>query len=531
MLKGGLIMLKPFIQIIKKMNKINVKGISYQISDEWNDYANKLGAYFNISGEELINRVYNDTGVVEPMLARIGAIINILYQERNDNPIINIVDTPGQDQFELLKSMLELNTYSVTFNKINKSINEKAMRDLFLVVSGMLKPGYNFPTRTHKYLINFTFLDEVINDLDNYDNTIELIKDEYNNFRSDVDDLFTKISEGYYYDKAIKLLNKFSIKELIENNPKKKKLINFMVNNKRIIDYDDWSELLSNIKLSSDGKFNKDNYRLLNDLFTIPSMNNNLIDKLENKSDLNELLNELLFTTSNNSIDFVNIGRLIKLTKEFQEGLINKPELIGVNVSSARPITGFYGVKLYNLMIDVLKNHYDNKGISIIPSSFIGEGAQGKTQNCLIELFLNGKADSWFNDGSMSTTTSNVFLDSIKESFFNEGYLNLEAVIQAAATLSKNELGVEDDNEFYFPTKNELIRRKELWSNYVKDALDNIKDANGLIDYFGISNKQIKHLSKLSDEKKEEFINSLIEIFSIPQDLEDKFLGLMNKII
>ncbi len=522
--------MSKFIEIISEMNKIKPADVSYQISDEWKNYANELGAYFGISGEELIKSVYHATGVVEPMLKRIGSIINILYQERNDDPVINIVDTPGQEQFELLKSMLDLNIYSVTFNKINKSISEKAMRDLFLVVSGMLKPGYD-QTRTHKYLINFTFLDNVINDIDNYDDTIELIRDEYNNFRKYVDDLFKKISEGYYYNKAVELLNHFSIKELIENNPNKNKLSELMINNKRIIDYNDWGELLNNIKLSTNNGLYKDGYNLLKRLFAIPSIKNKSVNKLEASDELNELLEELWFTSHNKSIDFVNIGRLIKLTKEFQEGLINKPKLIGVNVSSARPVTGFYGVKLYNLMIDVLKNDY-NTNIPFIASSFIGEGSQGKTQNCLIELFLDGKSDSWFNNGALSTTTSNVLLKDIKKLFFNSnGYLILEPIIQAATTLSKNELNIDEDNDFYFPTKSELIKRKELWNNYVNNALNNIEDASGLINYFGISSKQIKRLSKLDKEKKDKEIDSLIEVFSIPENLEKKFLELMNKII
>lgn len=256
-------------------------------------------------------------------------------------------------------------------------------------------------------------------------------------------------------------------------------------------------------------------------------INLTFLDKLAVNGVFNERKLERAYKNINDEYEVT--GELVSKLKNFTSSDGVNFKFLGAKVSSGRPCLGFLNA---NIDLITTKYFYDITN-NLIPKytpvgdnaklSYLGEGAQGKSQNFAINDFLQkSNCNNWLNDG-MTIGVKNLASRVYRESFFDGWYgesglnvyangdfpFNLEMILRSASSFNPSSFGLvlkgeyKDSDKCFYPSANLLNRLRHSWVNYALDKINRCDSFPVFQEYFGIDKENYfrTHMIKTYDSK------------------------------
>ena len=208
-------------------------------------------------------------------------------------------------------------------------------------------------------------------------------------------------------------------------------------------------------------------------------------------------------------------GELVNKLKSFVSPDGINFSFLGAKVSSARPCTGFLNANidfvtvkyLYDINLNADSN--SNSIGNFAKLSYMGDGAQGKSQNLFINEFLQkSTCTNWLGD-RMTVGVRNLASKIYRESFFEnwtgeqsvnffasgEFPVSLESVLNTAVSMNPASFGLvlkgdyKDPDKCFYPSADMLNSLMKSWNAYAVSKISHCDSYPVFQEYFGIDNQ------------------------------------------
>ena len=504
-----------FTDIIREMNNPDYSSYAGAgsdllkgISPDWKDYYSGVSELFGVSPEEMTGYVMGNYEIPESdglntfvvRLHILSDVVGKLREYKNEMaPITTIVnDFPGQERFDLLKKDARLTFASMIFSRADDPDYNKVVSDFREIQLNMYAPG--FPSDHHSSVINYSFLDKLVED-DSLPDFYETLKEDRENPEGLVarlkgtyntaycDDIISKVKEKLPFESFRENTDEmrevyYSVKKYETHKAERKRRIeeNFNKFVEKLSDYPTWDDYINSLDFTDEKDY----------------------------EEWNLLCSLLSHGKKIKGIDFDDFKSAVVFKKLVDSGYLKEPQLVATTLSSARPVLGFYGCDLLQLGLKAAYDFNDTDLNMMLMAAFVGPGGNGKTQNLVVNKYLRNESKDWLDIGTMSITPNQLIIPVSKEMFYENGKLNLELLSRINSTAMLGNLLKEGDdrkdlteeqlNMAFFPKPSVLKERYDKWVNYAKESITKIKTKEDFFEYFGISSELLDKMKSKGDD-------------------------------